>query len=119
MMFPVWFLTFKYNGKPYTVLVNGQTGKVTGTLPWQNKKIWAIAITTFVLVIAFIAALFFVVSGGAAQIVTFFWAAGAAALLGTSTISFTVGFNGLRRILRNLRLSQSEAMFNFVKRRQS
>lgn len=119
MMFPVWFLTFKYNGKPYTVLVNGQTGKVTGTLPWQNKKIWTIAITTFVLVIAFIAALFFVVSGGTAQIVTFFWAAGAAALLGTSTISFTVGFNGLLRILRNLRLAQSEAMFNFVKRRQS
>ena len=119
MMFPVWFLTFKYNGKPYTVLVNGQTGKVTGTLPWQNKKIWAIAITTFVLVIAFIAALFFVVRGGVADIVTFFWAAGVSTLLATSTISFTVGFNGLRRILKNLKLAQSEAMFNFVKRRQS
>ncbi len=119
MMFPVWFLTFKYNGKPYTVLVNGQTGKVTGTLPWQNKKILAIAITTFILVIAFIVALFFVVKGGVADIVTFFWAAGASMLLATSTISFTVGFNGLRRILKNLKLAQSEAMFNFVKRRQS
>ena len=119
MMFPVWFLTFKYNGKPYTVLVNGQTGKVTGTLPWLQKKVWGIAIATFILVIAFIVALFFVVRGGVAEIVTFFWAAGASMLLATSTISFTVGFNGLRRILKNLKLAQSEAMFNYVKRRQS
>jgi hypothetical protein len=54
-----------------------------------------------------------------AEIVTFFWAAGASMLLATSTISFTVGFNGLRRILKNLKLAQSEAMFNYVKRRQS
>ena len=119
MMFPVWFLTFKYNGKPYTVLVNGQTGKVTGTLPWLQKKVWGIAIATFILVIAFIVALFFVVRGGVAEIVTFFWAAGASMLLATSTISFTVGFNGLRRILKNLKLAQSEAMFNYVKMRQS
>ena len=80
---------------------------------------WGIAIATFILVIAFIVALFFVVRGGVAEIVTFFWAAGASMLLATSTISFTVGFNGLRRILKNLKLAQSEAMFNYVKRRQS
>lgn len=119
MMFPVWFLTFKYNGKPYTILVNGQTGKVTGTLPWLQKKIWGIAIATFILVIAFIVASFFIIRGGAPEIITFVWTCGAAALLCTSTISFSVGFRGLRRILKNLRLSQSEAIFNFVKRRQS
>jgi len=119
MMFPVWFLTFKYNGKPYTVLVNGQTGKVTGTLPWLKKRIWGIGIATFILVIAFIVALFFVIRGGAAPIVTFMWTCGVSALFCTSTVSFAVGFRGLRRIVKNLRLAQSEAIFNFVKRRQS
>lgn len=119
MMFPVWFLTFKYNGKPYTVLVNGQTGKVTGTLPWLHKRVWGIAIATFILVIAFIIGMFFVINSGAAAIVTFMWTCGVSALLCTSVVSFTVGFRGLRRILKNLRLAQSEAIFNYVKRRQS
>ena len=119
MMFPVWFLTFKYNGKPYTVLVNGQTGKVTGTLPWLQKRVWGIAIATFILVIAFIVACFFVINSEAAAIVTFMWTCGVSALLCTSVVSFTVGFRGLRRILKNLRLAQSEAIFNYVKRRQS
>ena len=119
MMFPVWFLTFKYNGKPYTVLVNGQTGKVTGTLPWLHKRVWGIAIATFILVIAFIIGVFFVIKGGTPQIITFMWTCGVSALFCTSTISFTVGFRGLRRILKNLRLAQSEAIFNYVKRRQS
>ena len=119
MMFPVWFLTFKYNGKPYTVLVNGQTGKVTGTLPWLQKRVWGIAIATFILVIAFIIGVFFVINSGAAAIVTFMWTCGVSALLCTSVVSFTVGFKGLRRILKNLRLAQSEAIFNYVKRRQS
>lgn len=119
MMFPVWFLTFKYNGKPYTVLVNGQTGKVTGTLPWLQKRVWGIAIATFILVVAFIIGVFFVINSGAAAIVTFMWTCGVSALLCTSVVSFTVGFRGLRRILKNLRLAQSETMFNFVKRRQS
>ena len=119
MMFPVWFLTFKYNGKPYTVLVNGQTGKVTGTLPWLKKRVWGIAIATFILVIAFIIGMFFVINSGAAAIVTFMWTCGVSALLCTSVVSFTVGFRGLRRILKNLRLAQSEAIFNYVKRRQS
>jgi len=119
MMFPVWFLTFKYNGKPYTILVNGQTGKVTGTLPWLKKRVWGIAIATFILVIAFIIGMFFVINSGAAAIVTFMWTCGVSALLCTSVVSFTVGFRGLRRILKNLRLAQSEAIFNYVKRRQS
>ena len=37
-LFPVWFLTFRYNNEPYTMLVNGQTGKVVGTVPVDKKK---------------------------------------------------------------------------------
>lgn len=36
---PVWFMTFRYKDKPCTILVNGQTGKVAATLPFQNIKL--------------------------------------------------------------------------------
>lgn len=35
-MFPAWFLTFRYKDKPYTVIVNGQTGKLVGGVPWNK-----------------------------------------------------------------------------------
>lgn len=38
-MLPAWFLTFRYENKPYTIIVNGQTGKVVGGLPW-NKPLF-------------------------------------------------------------------------------
>ena len=37
-LFPAWFLTFRYNNEPYTMLVNGQTGKVVGSVPVDKKK---------------------------------------------------------------------------------
>lgn len=37
-MFPAWFLTFRYEGNPYTMLINGQTGKLIGGLPYDRKK---------------------------------------------------------------------------------
>lgn len=36
---PVWFLTFQYKDRPYTMMVNGQTGKVVGTVPFQKVKV--------------------------------------------------------------------------------
>lgn len=32
-LFPVWFLNTKWNGKQYTFVMNGQTGRMTGDLP--------------------------------------------------------------------------------------
>ena len=37
-MVPVWILTTRYNDKPYTFMMNGQTGKVVGSLPYDNFK---------------------------------------------------------------------------------
>ena len=37
-MVPVWILTTKYEGKPYTFMMNGQTGKMVGTLPYDSSK---------------------------------------------------------------------------------
>lgn len=35
---PVWILTTKYHGKPYTFMMNGQTGKMVGSLPYDKQK---------------------------------------------------------------------------------
>ena len=38
-MFPVWLLNTTYGGKKYLYAVNGQTGRVSGTLPVDKKKV--------------------------------------------------------------------------------
>ncbi|MCL4065601.1 hypothetical protein M3484_03315 [Pseudomonas sp. GX19020] len=41
IMLPIWMAAYKYNGKSYQFLVNGQTGKVQGQRPWS---VWKIAL---------------------------------------------------------------------------
>jgi DNA-directed RNA polymerase subunit RPC12/RpoP len=43
VLLPVWTLTYRYGGKPYTVLVHGQTGLVRGRAPLSWIKIAAAA----------------------------------------------------------------------------
>lgn len=38
VLLPVWILNTKYRGKTYTFAMNGQTGKMTGTLPICPKR---------------------------------------------------------------------------------
>lgn len=38
VLLPVWMLNTKYRGKTYTFAMNGQTGKITGTLPVCPKQ---------------------------------------------------------------------------------
>ena len=37
-MAPVWILTTRYEDTPYMFLMNGQTGKLAGSLPYDNTK---------------------------------------------------------------------------------
>ena len=39
-LFPVWFLTFRNEGFSYTIMVNGQTGKVVGAVPYDKDKVY-------------------------------------------------------------------------------
>ena len=38
-MFPAWFLTFRYENIPYTLVVNGQTEKIIGGIPYDRYKV--------------------------------------------------------------------------------
>ncbi len=39
MLLPVWFMTYHYKGKMWEYAINGQTGKISGELPIDNKKL--------------------------------------------------------------------------------
>ena len=54
VLMPVWILNTKYKGKTYTFAMNGQTGKITGSLPICAKRsaIWFAGITAAVTVLA-------------------------------------------------------------------
>lgn len=43
-LYPVWLLNTKWNDKKYTFAMNGQTGKMVGDLPCDNKKYWLLTI---------------------------------------------------------------------------
>jgi hypothetical protein len=38
-LLPLWTLTYRYGGKPYTVLIHGQTARIVGDAPWSAWKI--------------------------------------------------------------------------------
>lgn len=40
VLLPIWIAAYRYDGKPYQFLVNGQTGEVVGKAPWSFWKIF-------------------------------------------------------------------------------
>ncbi|MCF6273927.1 MAG: primosomal protein N' (replication factor Y) - superfamily II helicase [Rhodobacteraceae bacterium] len=50
VLLPVWLAAYKYEGKTYRFVVNGQTGKVKGERPWSKIKI-ALAILAGLVVV--------------------------------------------------------------------
>lgn len=47
ILLPAWFVTINAKGTPYTFLVNGQSGRCTGTAPWSKGKVFGtIALAT-------------------------------------------------------------------------
>ncbi|MBO4473384.1 MAG: hypothetical protein J5750_00575 [Clostridiales bacterium] len=124
-MFPVWFVTFRYNGKPHTILVNGQTGKVVCGLPWNKKKYWIMSI---LLGIAIMLALVVGLNGilkvlqvngtgkESSEYVTARIIAGFG--FGFSSIASICALAKLSKVKKQLDLTQSATTFRFVSKRQ-
>lgn len=53
-LLPAWFMTIRYENEPYTILINGQTGKLTGAVPIVKKKVTAVFIIAFIILALFI-----------------------------------------------------------------
>jgi len=47
-MVPVWILTTRYEDKPYTFMMNAQTGKMVGSLPYSGTKAFIAFVLAFV-----------------------------------------------------------------------
>ena len=58
VLLPAWFITIDANGTPYTFLVNGQTGKVVGTAPWNKLQLFAAMIGSSLAVCALLFTLY-------------------------------------------------------------
>ena len=117
MMMPVWFFTFRHEDTPYTILVNGQSGKVVGTMPFEKKRIVALAVISFILIAVLLALLVC----GTLFCVDLWAFIAAAGLLGISAFSIYAlirSIIGIRKLSKNLKLTQSESMFRYVRRRQ-
>ena len=52
-LLPLWFMNTKYKGKSYTFVINGQTGKMSGSLPVSWGKFFGALASITALVAAF------------------------------------------------------------------
>lgn len=49
VLLPVWIAAYRFRGKTYRFLVNGETGKVTGERPWSWVKITLAVVAALIL----------------------------------------------------------------------
>jgi DNA-directed RNA polymerase subunit RPC12/RpoP len=60
VLLPIWIAAYRYGGRSYRIVINGQTGRVEGERPWS---VWKIALAVLAALIA-AAAFGFVASNG-------------------------------------------------------
>ena len=133
-LLPVWFITLDKDGTPYTFLVNGQTGKVVGTVPW-NRVLAGAIITTIFAVLATLITIFFFKEGFYKEIVdkeiflfthtkrggeNYLYAEiGIGFLAGSGALGVLgLGFSKFKHVLDNLNRTKSVVTFIFSKKRQ-
>ena len=57
VLVPVWIMAYRYQDRVYRFLLNGQTGKATGTAPSDWKKAALIIVVIAAIVVGGLAAL--------------------------------------------------------------
>ena len=129
ILLPAWFITITSNNTPYTFLVNGQSGRCTGTAPWSKVKVfgtiaaataalWALLFTLLTKVevphinkITDIEKADYIIIRGGPQI-----AAGLIAL--AAGITLPIAIKKFLRLYRKLKRTGSVTTLIFAKKRQ-
>ena len=57
ILLPVWVLAYRYRGKVHRVLINAQTGKISGVAPFSHKKLLVILLVVVVVIVLALLAL--------------------------------------------------------------
>jgi len=119
-LLPAWFLTFVQNGNTYTILVNGQTGKMIGALPLDKKKsiflfvILAIILSLIGVLLCTFLSHFFFLQVGLDEKITFLY------MVGCPLIAFLFAKNAVSRfkaLKKSLSLTTSKTINRFAKER--
>ena len=120
-LLPAWFLSFKYDDRPYTILVNGQTGKMVGAVPFVKAKafsiFFAVALVLCAVGVVVCTALsqFFFVDVGLDEKITWCY------LVGLPILIFVIA-NGARNKInamkKSLNLTTANKINKFAKERQ-
>lgn len=124
-MLPVWFVTYDFQGRHNTIMVNGQTGKIVCGVPWNEKAFFG-AVAGLGAVLTGLLAWFmrykflipFIQSTANSHssrnnpggLVTM------AIMIGIAI--FCAGLAAYKKVSKQLSLSQSPTIFNFMKKRQ-
>ena len=119
-LLPAWFLTFRYNNKPFTILVNGQTGKMVGAVPFVKAKVigvfslFSVVIGLMsVLIITALSHLFFVQFGFDNKMTWIF-------LIGVPVVTFMVAYGAYKKYLamaKSMELTNAKQINRFAKER--
>ncbi len=114
VLLPAWFMTFRYKNEPYTILVNGQTGKVVGAVPFAKDKLVAVFMA-----IAIVSTLVFSVLGMFFfnQYVDIDVRVLVMAFVGIIT-AYSTGIAAFVSVNRNIKLTKAKKTARFVKERQ-
>ena len=118
VMLPAWFITYDFNGKHNTILVNGQTGKVVGGIPWNKKLFYSLLFASGLLLSIFN---YFFLTGFGTALVNFVWGNPFATMgfMVAGIISmFSFGIATISKVSKSLELTQSGSIISFVKKRQ-
>lgn len=114
VLLPAWFMTFRYKNEPYTILVNGQTAKVVGAVPFAKDKLAVVFVA-----IAVIATLLFSFLGMILfnQYVDLDGRLLVMAVMGIITV-YSTGIASFASVMRNIKLTKAKKTASFVKERQ-
>lgn len=110
-LLPAWFMVLKYNNEKYTIMVNGQSGKVVGALPTSNRKMILWFLASFIVCLLIIFPLSIVVSFTGYFFVPYL------AYLASPVILYS-GYRNIQKYARNKKLSTSRKMRLFARERQ-
>ena len=121
-MLPAWFITFRYKGKPNTILVNGQSGKVVCGLPWNKILFYSLLVLTgiiatvaaFLILRDILPVLFASTSRSSSKSIGRLLAL----VIGGIAALFVTGFGKMKKVFKNIKRTQDTAIFNFTKKRQ-
>lgn len=113
-MLPAWFMTFRYENVPYTILVNGQTRKVVGAVPYDKararSRMFLIAALIALIAIPVIYAL---LQAEDSDIMEFIFI-----IIGSAFLCWRQGVKKMKALRDSIERTRESAMHSFVKDRQ-